>query len=75
MNAYYLHKTKIDYNFNIQGKDILDIGACDGDSSINFSNIYKGSKVYGFEPDPKNFEKFQNNIKKYGNDNILPIKY
>lgn len=48
---------------------VFDIGANVGVFSLYASRV-KGVKVYGFEPHPKNFEKFTNNVKVNNIDNI-----
>lgn len=76
INSYYLSKTKKDYNFELKWKDIIDLWACDWDSSITFSNVYTNSKVYWFEPETNNFKKFQENIIKYNkSDFVIPVQY
>ncbi|MDD2537645.1 MAG: FkbM family methyltransferase [Candidatus Absconditabacteria bacterium] len=64
---YFQQKTKATYKFDIKGKDILDIGACIGDTSITFHNLYSGSRVYGFEPEINNLTQFQKNIRNIKN--------
>lgn len=76
INSYYLSKTKKDYNFDIKWKSIIDLWACDWDSSITFSNVYPNSKVYWFEPETNNFNKFKENIEKFNkNDFVIPVQY
>jgi FkbM family methyltransferase len=40
---------------SFQAKVILDIGSRDLDQSIEFSSVYKDSKIYAFEPNPEQF--------------------
>lgn len=49
---------------------IFDVGACEGEDSVKFSRRFPNSKVYAFEPLPKNFEKIKNNLDKYVATNI-----
>jgi 2-O-methyltransferase len=48
------------------GKDnpvILDIGCNDGSHTLEFLKLFKSSKVYAFEPDPRALENFRRNVK------------
>ncbi len=55
---------------NVWGKDVIDVGAFNGDSAIYFS--LKGArKVYAFEPFPMCFEIARQNIKINGITNIV----
>lgn len=53
---------------------IFDIGACEGEDSIRYSNLFPNSKVFAFEPLPDNYRKIQENIKRYKKTNIFPYK-
>lgn len=53
---------------------IFDIGACEGESSIRYSNLFPNSAIYTFEPIPENFEFVNQNIALYKKDNIFPYK-
>lgn len=76
INSYYLAKTKNDYNFDLNWKDIIDLWACDWDSSITFSNVYPNSKVYWFEPETNNFNIFKQNISKFNKEDlVIPVQY
>ena len=71
-----IHDTFIreDYKFlNIKDKNVLDIGAFVGDSSIYF--ILKGAKkVYAIEPHPDAYKEMLENIKLNNmEDKIIPI--
>lgn len=48
---------------------ILDIGACEGEETIKFSNKYPNSKILTFEPVPANSNIIKKNLKKYGVNN------
>lgn len=48
---------------------IFDIGACEGESSIQYSRLFPNSKIYAFEPLPSNFQLIHNNFIKYGISN------
>lgn len=50
---------------------IFDIGASIGVYSVRIANKVKGSKVYSFEPSPKNFDKLCKNIWNANLDNIV----
>ena len=66
----YLEKI---YGDNFEGKNIIDIGMSNGDSSIYFAK--KGAKrVIGLEPDKRSFNLALNNIKESQVDSIvLPL--
>jgi FkbM family methyltransferase len=51
---------------------IFDIGACEGESSIQYSHLFPNSKIYAFEPLSSNIELIQKNFTKYG---ILNASY
>jgi FkbM family methyltransferase len=48
---------------------IFDIGACEGESSIQYSRLFLNSKIYAFEPLPSNIQLIQHNFLKYGISN------
>lgn len=50
---------------------IFDIGACEGESSIRYARQFPNSRVYCFEPIPKNFERILENITTYQAKNIF----
>lgn len=52
---------------------IFDIGACEGEDSIKYANIFPFSKIYAFEALPSNVDKINANINRYGNNNISVI--
>lgn len=43
-------------------KIIVEIGAADGLDTMKLLNAFKHSYIYAFEPDPRNIEKFKNNV-------------
>lgn len=49
---------------------IFEIGACEGEDSIRYSNLFPQARIYAFEPLPYNIERIHNNIKKYNKQNI-----
>jgi FkbM family methyltransferase len=49
---------------------IFDIGACEAEDSIRYSNLFPESIVYAFEPLPANYQKCLLNIQKYKKQNI-----
>jgi FkbM family methyltransferase len=49
---------------------IFDIGCCEGEDSIRYSNMFKNSKIYAFEPLKKNYEKSIINLKNYNTTNV-----
>jgi len=51
---------------------IFDIGACEAEDSIRYSNLFPNSSIYSFEPLPENINQCLLNIKKYNKqDKIL----
>ena len=50
----------ISNNFSV--KTVFDIGANNGNWSIICTKKFPGTKIFAFEPHPKNFEKLVNNI-------------
>lgn len=44
---------------------IFDIGACEGESSIQYARLFPNSKIYAFEPLPGNIELIRHNFQKY----------
>lgn len=52
---------------------IFDIGACEGEDSIKYSNLFPNSKIYAFEPLPKNVSLINNNINKHNIKNITVV--
>jgi len=49
---------------------ILDIGGCEGEESIRYSRLFPLSKLYIFEPLPKNVQLIENNLKRYKIKNV-----
>lgn len=52
---------------------IFDIGACEGEDSVKYSNLFPNAKIYTFEPVPNNFEKAKINIQKYNKANKINL--
>lgn len=52
---------------------IFDIGACEGEDSIRYANLFPNSKIFCFEPLKDNYSIIIENIKKYGKNNIFPF--
>jgi FkbM family methyltransferase len=48
---------------------IFDIGACEGESSIQYSRLFPKAKIYAFEPLPANIQLIRDNFKKYNIEN------
>ncbi len=68
-------KRELKQFFNLKDQlTIFDIGACEGEDSIRYANFFPNSKVYAFEPIPKNILTLKENITKYGNGNITIIE-
>lgn len=52
---------------------IFDIGACEGEESIKYGKLFPNSKIFAFEPLPKNKPTLEKNFKKYSDLNITLI--
>ena len=52
---------------------VFDVGACEGEESIRYKNIFPKSLIYLFEPLPKNQQLILDNIKKYNLENLKLI--
>lgn len=48
---------------------IFDIGACEGEDSIRYSRLFPNSRIFTFEPLPKNRQIIDYNFQKYGCEN------
>jgi len=46
---------------------IFDIGACDGLDSIRYAKMFALSRIYSFEPEPKNYQLLIGNTNEYSN--------
>lgn len=49
---------------------IFDIGACEGEDSLRYSNLFKTATIYSFEPLPENYNICLNNFAKFSNNQI-----
>ncbi|WP_394951124.1 FkbM family methyltransferase [uncultured Helicobacter sp.] len=58
---------------NIKNKDIIDVGACIGDSALVFQK-YTDKNIYAFEPTNKNYEFLLQTIKLNNATRIIPVK-
>lgn len=54
---------------------IFDVGACEGEDSIRYSKLYPSSRIYSFEPLPKNAAKIDENFQLYDVSNASMCKY
>jgi FkbM family methyltransferase len=59
---------------HIDGKDILDCGAYDGDSALAFSKLYEPRRIYSFEPDPTNFRKLLDTVDMCRLNEVVPVR-
>jgi FkbM family methyltransferase len=50
---------------------ILDVGACEAEDSIRYSNLFPFSTIYAFEPRADNCAKAKELIKQYNKTNII----
>lgn len=57
----------------IKNKDIIDVGACIGDSALVFQK-YTDKNIYAFEPTNKNYEFLLQTIKLNNATRIIPVK-
>lgn len=73
-NDYYLHTLDGLCN-DVNWKDILDCGAFMWDTAVPLSYMFSQSKIYWFEPEFHNYQKFQNIIT-YNQlqDHIIAVK-
>lgn len=59
-------KKELNFLFDLKAPVIIfDIGACEGESSIQYSRLMPNSRIYCFEPLPENIELIKNNFLKY----------
>lgn len=49
---------------------LFDIGACEGEESIKYSNLFPNASIYAFEPMPSNYAIAKNNLSVYKKDNV-----
>lgn len=50
---------------------VFDIGACEAEDSIRYSNLFPKAVVYAFEPRKDNFQKAKELIKQYNKSEII----
>jgi FkbM family methyltransferase len=53
---------------------IFDIGACEGESSIRYANLYPNASIFTFEPVPNNFNIIKKNISEFHATNVKPFE-
>ncbi|MEO6883804.1 MAG: FkbM family methyltransferase [Bacteroidia bacterium] len=52
--------------FNSEDKLIVfDVGACEGEDSIRYANLFPKADIYSFEPNPENIKLIKKNFKTY----------
>jgi len=71
---YYEHGISTLKNSNFKNRDIIDAGACCGDSALVLSK-YTNKKVYSFEPCTQQFNLLEKTIKLNSKTNIVPVKF
>lgn len=54
---------------------IFDIGACEGEDSIRYANLFPQSDIYAFEPLPQNLKKINDATVQYKKKNIAVFPY
>jgi FkbM family methyltransferase len=53
---------------------IMDIGSCEGEDAIRYSNLFPNATVLAFEPLPANQQLIEDNINRYKTNNIRLFK-
>ena len=53
---------------------IFEIGACEGEDSIRYSNLFPNSTIYAFEPLKQNLARINSNINRYQKHNIAVVQ-
>jgi FkbM family methyltransferase len=67
----YLYQFIVDNNLNIEGTNVVDIGANNGQITIEFANLVGDSgKIYSFEPQRIIFQQLCGNVFVNGLDNV-----
>jgi FkbM family methyltransferase len=51
---------------------IFEIGSCESEDTIKYSNLFPNSEIHIFEPNPDNFEKGKKNLIKFNINNVIP---
>jgi len=63
-------ETELKKLFNTRSSiTIFEIGSCEGEDSIKYARLFPNSKIYTFEPLPKNIERIKQNFLKYNISN------
>lgn len=66
INMPVVIKKELKFLFNLSDNlTVFDIGACEGESSIQYSRLIPNSTIYCFEPLPENIELIKKNFLKY----------
>ena len=55
------------------GQIIWDVGAGTGSLSVEAARLVTGGTVFAVEKDPRGIELIQNNLRRFGLDNIVPV--
>ena len=63
LNLYNVEEIERLRNLDLDGKIVYDFGAYVGLMSIMFSKCVKDGMVFSFEPNPKTYQKLQNNLR------------
>jgi FkbM family methyltransferase len=50
---------------------IFDVGACEAEDSIRYSNLFPKAKIFAFEPLPENYLKAKENIEYFNKSNQI----
>ncbi len=50
---------------------IFDIGACEGEDAVRYSNMFPNARIFAFEPRPDNLNKVHENLKRYQKKNVM----
>jgi len=54
---------------------IFEIGACEGEDSVRYANLFPRATIYAFEPLPKNLERISATVAKYDKTNITVVPF
>ena len=74
LNYFYIKIFSEEFHTDLQGKDIIDCGWYNGDSSLAMDTYFKNVKnIYCIEPEIQNFNSIKKIIQLQGNLNIIPL--
>jgi 2-O-methyltransferase len=50
---------------------IFDIGTCEGEDAVRYSNMFPSARIFAFEPRPDNLKKIHENLRHYQKKNVI----